>query len=89
MVEPIAGKINHLKVVKTPGKVVKRGGASPRRGAIAVIKGIKRKGEADKKQVAFFVPVKRRRRNSEVPCEVDVGNKEVVSSRINLRRTGV
>ena len=44
-VEPTAGKNSHLKVVKTPGKVVKRGGAISGSGAIMVIAGNKRKGE--------------------------------------------
>ena len=56
------------RLVKTPGKVgrprVTKG--TPVKGTLTLLKGIKRKEGGDSKQVAFLLPGKRRRRNSEV-----------------------
>ena len=78
------------RVIKTPGKVVKRRGPAPGKGAITVLKGSKRGG--DMKQVVLLVTDKRRRRNSEVSREglqeqlVETSNKE--RQRRRRRRTG-
>jgi len=78
------------RVVKTPGKVVKRRDIVPDRGNIAIMKGGKRNGQGDMKQVAILLPGKkrRRRRNSEVRQEGVVEKVSDTRSQRRRRRTG-
>jgi len=83
----LSGKIISPRVIKTPGKVVKRRGPPvPGRAVITVLKGDKRDGVGDKKQIVSLIPDKRKRRNSEVSREGRVNPVVETSSGGRLRR---
>eukprot|EP00092_Neocalanus_flemingeri_P039015 GFUD01042471.1.p1 GENE.GFUD01042471.1~~GFUD01042471.1.p1 ORF type:complete len:687 (-),score=183.83 GFUD01042471.1:48-2108(-) len=81
--------------VRTPGRLgmARVGGGTPVKGTLTLLKGTKRKDGAESKQVAFLLPGKRRRRNSEVrqyqPLGVEAGvGKEGKKGR-RRRKTGM
>jgi len=86
----IPGSKGPPRVVKTPGKVVKRRDIIPDRGNIAIVKGSKRNGEGNMNRVAVLMPgkKKRRRRNSEARQEGVVEKVGDTRSQRRRRRTG-